>query len=265
MTKSSATPEMPLIEVSHVCTRFDDAVIHDDVSLAIFKGEVFGLAGGNGCGKSTLLREILLLQPPTSGIIRVFGRDTSGLTEQERRSLHRRWGVMFQHGALFSSLTVAENVAVPLREYTRLSQMLIKDIVAIKLAQAGFPPDSVTKFPNQLSGGMRRRAALARAIALDPELLFLDEPTAGLDPISAAAFDDLIQHLRSLLGLTVVIITHDLDTLWRISDRVAVLGNGIVLGTGTMSELCQTDNPLLQEFFCGPRGRAAMEQTWNPK
>ncbi len=265
MAIAGATVGSPLIDVSHVCTRFGSAVVHDDVSLSVHRGEIFAIAGGNGSGKSTLLREILLLQRQTSGTILVFGKDTTHLTEAERKSLHRRCGVMFQHGALFSSLTVAENVAVPLREHTRLGTRLIQEIAAIKIALAGFPPASITKYPNELSGGMRRRAALARAIALDPELLFLDEPTAGLDPISAAGFDELVLHLKGLLGLTVVMVTHDLDSLWRISDRVAVLGNGTVVGTGTMQELSQSDDPHIHEFFCGPRGRAAKEQAWNPK
>jgi phospholipid/cholesterol/gamma-HCH transport system ATP-binding protein len=172
---------------------------------------------------------------------------------------------LFQHGALFSSLTVAENVAVPLREHTALSTALIHELALLKIASTGFPMASVTKYPNELSGGMRRRAALARALALDPELLFLDEPTSGLDPISAAAFDELTQQLRDWFRLTVVIITHDLDSLWRIADRVAVLGNGTVLGIGTMRELSQSNDPLIHEYFYGPRGRAAKEQAWSRK
>lgn len=256
----------PLIEVSHVCTRFGKAVVHDDVSLTVRRGEVFAIAGGNGSGKSTLLREIILLLEPTSGSIQVFGRDISRLTRTEVLELRRRCGVMFQHGALFSSLTVVENVAAPLIEHTRLSKDLIREIVGIKIALAGFPPESVAKYPNELSGGMRRRAALARAIALDPELLFLDEPTAGLDPISASGFDGLVKELKKLLGLTIVMVTHDLDSLWQVADRVALLGNGTILGIGTMEELSQSDDPLVREYFHGPRGRAAREQqAWNRK
>ena len=173
--------------------------------------------------------------------------------------------MLFQHGALFSSLNVAENVAVPLREHTNLSKQLIEELALLKIASTGFPMASVTKYPNELSGGMRRRAALARAMALDPEILFLDEPTSGLDPISAAGFDELIQQLREWFHLTIVIITHDLDSLWRIADRVAVLGNGKVLGIGTMSELSASTDPLIHEYFYGPRGRAAREQAWNRK
>jgi phospholipid/cholesterol/gamma-HCH transport system ATP-binding protein len=265
MVTTISTPEPPLIDVSDVCTRFGAAVVHDHVSLSVYRGELFAIAGGNGCGKSTLMREIIRLQQPNSGSIRVFGQDCWRLHEAEVRQLHRRCGVMFQHGALFSSLSVAENVAVPLREHTRLSRRLINEIAAIKIALTGFPVESVSKYPNELSGGMRKRAALARAIALDPELLFLDEPTSGLDPVSAAAFDELIQHLKPLLGLTVVMVTHDLDSLWRIADRVALLGNGRILGIGTMEELSQSDDPLVREYFHGPRGRAAKEQAWSRK
>lgn len=247
----------PVIEVKHVSTRFGTAVVHDDVNLAIYQGEVFAIAGGNGSGKSTLLREIIGLQLPTAGTIRLFGQDSARLREGNAQDLYRRFGVMFQQGALFSALTLAENVAVPLKEHTKIPSHLIREIVAIKIASVGLPSDSATKYPSELSGGMRRRAALARAIVMDPELLFLDEPTAGLDPIIAAAFDELVLQLKSLLGLTVVMITHDLDTLWRIADRVAVLGRGTVLGIGTMPELAESSEPMVHEYFHGPRGRAA--------
>lgn len=254
-----------LVEVRHVSTRFGSAVVHEDINLDIYRGEVFAIAGGNGCGKSTLLREIILLQTPNSGTIRVFGHDIGGLSEKGTRALHRRIGVMFQHGALFSSLTVVENVEAPLREHTRLSKPLIRDMALMKIALTGFPMTSITKFPNELSGGMRKRAALARAIALDPEILFLDEPTSGLDPISAGSFDELVQQLKEWLGLTMVMVTHDLDSLWKVADRVALLGNGRVLGSGTMQELSQSDHPIVREYFHGPRGRAAREQAWNQK
>ncbi|MBU6433060.1 MAG: ATP-binding cassette domain-containing protein [Nitrospirae bacterium] len=260
--------EAPVIEVSHVSTRFGTTVVHKDVSLTIHRGEVFAIAGGNGCGKSTLMREILGLQTPTSGSTRLFGMDGRLLRDGQPPEIHRRFGVMFQQGALFSSLTLAENVAVPLKEHTKLSPEVIDDIVALKIASVGLPADSATKHPNELSGGMRRRAALARAIVMDPELLFLDEPTAGLDPIIAAGFDELVLQLKALLGLTVVMVTHDLDSLWRISDRVAVLGNGTVLGVGTMQELSRSNDPLIREYFHGPRGRSAEAQhregTWSP-
>ena len=257
MLATAAQIGVPVIEVSHVSTRFGTAVVHRDVSLTVVRGEVFAIAGGNGCGKSTLLREIIGLLAPTTGTIRLLGTDSRQLTHLNGSPLHRRFGVMFQHGALFSSMTLAENVAVPLREHTPLSAEAIRDIVALKIALVGLPPDSAIKFPSELSGGMRRRAALARAIVMDPELLFLDEPTAGLDPMIAAGFDDLVLELKRLLGLTVVMVTHDLDSLWRIADRVAVLGEGQVLGLGTMDALARSDDPVIRSYFHGPRGRAA--------
>jgi phospholipid/cholesterol/gamma-HCH transport system ATP-binding protein len=252
--------ETPIIEVSHVSTRFGEAIVHQDVSLTVYRGEVFAIAGGNGCGKSTLMREIIGLQEPTTGSIRLFGIESRLLHEGRHQEIHRRFGVMYQQGALFSSLTLKENVAAPLKEHTNLSHQLIDDIVALKIASVGLPADSASKYPNELSGGMRRRAALARAIVMDPELLFLDEPTAGLDPIIAAAFDELVLRLKGLLGLTVVMVTHDLDSLWRIADRVAVLGHGMVRGIGTMQELSRSEDPLIHEYFHGPRGRAAEKQ-----
>lgn len=258
-----------VIEVEHLATRFGQAVVHEDVSLAVRRGEVFGIAGGNGCGKSTLLREILLLQQPAAGRITVFGQDVRELDREGIRALRRRCGVLFQYGALFSSLTVLENVEAPLKEHTALDAGLIRELAVLKIALTGFPLASIHKLPSELSGGMRRRAALARAIALDPEVLFLDEPTAGLDPVSAGAFDELVEHLKRLLGLTIVIVTHDLDSLWRVVDRVAVMGAGRVLGTGTMEELARLDDPAVRLYFHGPRGRAARhqaeEQLWNQK
>jgi phospholipid/cholesterol/gamma-HCH transport system ATP-binding protein len=254
-----------VISVAHVYTSFGSAAVHEDVTLSVNRGEVFAIAGGNGSGKSTLLREMILLQAPTSGSIEIFGQDVRTMRDADLMALRRRCGVMFQHGALFSSLTVVENVAVPLREHTGLSKSLIEELAVLKIAFTGFPLASIGKYPNELSGGMRRRAALARAIALDPELLFLDEPTSGLDPISAAAFDELVQQLKEWLRLTIVIITHDLDSLWRIADRVAILGNGKVLGIGTMPELSRFTDPLIHEYFYGPRGRAAREHSWNPR
>ncbi len=260
MTPRAANRETPVIEVSNVVTKFGQAVVHQDVNLSIHKGEIFAIAGGNGCGKTTLLREIIGLITPSAGTIRLFGIDSRKLEMGDGHPIHRRFGVMFQQGGLFSSLTVAENVAVPLREHTTLSTGLIRDIVAAKIAMVDLPADSALKYPNELSGGMRRRAALARAIVMDPELLFLDEPTAGLDPIVAAGFDELVRSLKSLLGLTVVMVTHDLDSLWGIATRVAVLGRGAVLGIGTMQELSRSDDPIVRDYFHGPRGRAALEQ-----
>jgi phospholipid/cholesterol/gamma-HCH transport system ATP-binding protein len=223
------------------------------------------LVGASGCGKSTLLRETLVLQRPVSGSIRVFGREVVALSDQDALPLRRRWGVMFERGALFSALTVQDNVGMVLREHTTLGPTLIDEIAALKIALTGLPPDAGSKFPSELSGGMRKRAALARALALDPELLLLDEPTAGLDPLSASGIDDLVRQLRDALGLTIMMVTHDLDLLWRVADRVAVLGERQILGTGTMQELSTSAHPLIREYFYGPRGRAAREQTWKKK
>ncbi len=251
-----------LIEISQLYTRFGAAVVHDGVSLEVKEGEIFALAGASGCGKSTLLREIILLQRPQSGSIRIFGREVIGLDDEEALPLRRNWGVMFERGALFSSLTVAENVALPLREHTRLSDQLIDEIAAVKIALTGLPASAGPKYPAELSGGMRKRAALARAIALDPRLLFLDEPTAGLDPLSASGFDELVRRLKELLGLTIFLVTHDLDLLWRVADRVAFMVEGRIAGVGTMHELSKSEQPLVREYFYGPRGRGAWEQSW---
>jgi phospholipid/cholesterol/gamma-HCH transport system ATP-binding protein len=267
MTERSAAPGHPappdpVVEVRGLCTRFGDAVVHEDVNLSVRRGEIFALVGGSGCGKSTLLREVILLQPPAAGSIRVFGREVVGMSDEQALPLRRRWGVVFERGALFSSLTVAENVGMVLHEHTRLSPRVIGEIAAVKIALTGLPADTGAKYPSELSGGMRKRAALARALALDPELLFLDEPTAGLDPLSATGIDELVTSLRDALGLTMVMATHDLDLLWRAADQVAVLGEHHILGVGTMSELAQLGDPLIREYFHGPRGRAAREQAW---
>ncbi|MBI1174752.1 MAG: ATP-binding cassette domain-containing protein [Sideroxydans sp.] len=254
-----------VIDIRDLYTRYGTAAVHQGVSLAVRPGEVFALVGGSGCGKSTLLRAIIMLLRPESGSIRVFGQETIGLSDEEALPLRRRWGVMFERGALFSSLTVAENVAMVLREHTQLSQQLIDEVVALKIALTGLPADAGAKYPSELSGGMRKRAALARAIALDPELLFLDEPTAGLDPLSASGIDELVGNLRDALGLTIMMVTHDLDLLWRAADRVAVLDGGHILGVGTMMELSEAEHPVIREYFYGPRGRAAREQAWKKK
>lgn len=254
-----------VIEIKHLHSRFGDNVVHDDISLTVQRGEIFALVGGSGCGKSTLLRTILLLQRPVSGSIQLFGQEVLGMNDEQALPLRRRFGVMFERGALFSSLTVAENVALVLHEHSQLSAGLIKEIAALKIALSGLPADTGDKYPSELSGGMRKRAALARALALDPELLFLDEPTAGLDPLSASGIDELVVRLRDALGLTIMLVTHDLDLLWRVADRVAVLGEGHILGIGTMNELSKMDHPIIREYFYGSRGRAAGEQSWKKK
>jgi phospholipid/cholesterol/gamma-HCH transport system ATP-binding protein len=255
----------PVIEVRGLHTRFGPSVVHDGVDMTVYPGEIFALVGGSGTGKSTLLREAILLQAPASGSIRVFGREIVGMSDEEALPLRRRWGVMFERGALFSALTVSGNVAMVLQEHTRLSERLVSEMAALKIALTGLPADAGPKYPNELSGGMRKRASLARALALDPELLFLDEPTAGLDPLSATGIDELIRSLRDSLGLTIMMVTHDLDLLWQAADRVAVLGNGRIVGVGTMAELSRSDDPLVRQYFYGPRGRAAREQTWKQK
>ena len=249
-----------VIEISKVSTRFGDHVVHSELDLDVHRNEIFALVGGSGSGKSTLLREMILLQRPDSGTIRVLGADLQSLGEEEALALRERWGVMFQHGGLFGSLTVNDNVGLPLREHTGLEDVLIDEIAAWKLAMTGLKPEVGAQYPSELSGGMMKRASLARALALDPELLFLDEPTAGLDPDSAGGVDELVRKLRDLFGLTIVMITHDLDLLWQVADRVAVLAEGKVQGIGSMSELSRMDHPAIRKFFDGPRGRAAQEQ-----
>ena len=259
MPDAAPTDEV-VIEMRKVSTRFGDHVVHTDVNLEVRRAEIFALIGGSGSGKSTLLREMILLQRPNAGSVRVLGVDLDPLDADGALALRQRWGVMFQHGGLFGALTVQENVGLPLREHTELEDALIDDIAASKLVLAGLKPEVGAQYPSQLSGGMLKRASLARAMALDPELLFLDEPTAGLDPVSAGGVDELVCKLRDLFGLTIVMITHDLDLLWQVADRVAVLADGKVQGVGSMAELSRSDNPAIRQFFDGPRGRAAQQQ-----
>jgi phospholipid/cholesterol/gamma-HCH transport system ATP-binding protein len=249
-----------VIQISNVSTRFGGHVVHSGLDLEVRRAEIFALIGGSGSGKSTLLREMILLQRPDSGSIRVLGVDLQGLGADETLALRQRWGVMFQYGGLFGSLTVTENIGLPLREHTGLDDALIDEIAAAKLAMTGLKQEVGAQYPSELSGGMMKRASLARALALDPELLFLDEPTAGLDPDSAGGVDELVRELRDLFGLTIVMITHDLDLLWQVADRVAVLAEGKVQGIGSMAELSRMDHPAIRQFFDGPRGRAAAEQ-----
>ena len=254
-----ADADAPIIEVRGLRNSFGDQIVHDGLDLTVRRGEILGVVGGSGTGKSVLMRSIIGLQTPDAGEITVFGERTIGVEETDGVDVRKRWGVLFQGGALFSTLTVAENVQVPLREfYPELPLSLLDEIASYKVVMSGLSADASPKFPSELSGGMRKRAGLARALALDPELLFLDEPTAGLDPIGAAAFDELTKSLQSTLGLTVFLITHDLDTLYAICDRVAVLADQKVEAVGTIDELLALDHPWIQEYFRGPRGRAAL-------
>ena len=249
----------PIIRVRGLPNAFGDQVIHEGLDLDVLPGEIIGIVGGSGTGKSVLMRSIIGLQPPSAGTIEIFGEDVAERSTTGDRDLRRRWGVLFQDGALFSSLTVAENIEVPMREFLTLSEGLMMELAGYKVAMVGLPADAAPKFPSELSGGMRKRAGLARALALDPQLLFLDEPTAGLDPISAAAFDELIKGLQETMELTVFLITHDLDTLHAICDRVAVIADRKVLAVGTIAELMTFDHPWVQSYFAGPRGRAAQK------
>ena len=251
-----AEPEI-VIRVQGLENGFGDQIVHENLDLDVRRGEILGVVGGSGTGKSVLMRSIIGLQQPRAGSMEVFGRPVADLDAEAAKDLRRRWGVLFQDGALFSSLTVAENIQVPMREFFALPQALMDEVSGFKVSMAGLPPEAGAKFPSELSGGMRKRAGLARALALDPLLLFLDEPTAGLDPIAAAAFDELIKVLKETLGLTVFLITHDLDTLHAICDRVAVLADRKVLAVGTIPELMRFDHPWIAEYFAGPRGRAA--------
>ena len=254
-----------VIQIRDLCNRFGKQSVHEHLDLDVLKGEILGVVGGSGSGKSVLLRSIIGLRPPTSGNINVFGENLLSLPPTQRAQLERRFGVLFQQGALFSSLTITENVALPLIENAGLSRIEAEQLAQVKLALAGLPASAGGKLPASLSGGMIKRAALARALALDPEILFLDEPTAGLDPIGAAAFDNLIRTLTDALGLTVFLVTHDLDTLYTICDRVAVLSQKRVLVVDTLEAVASNNDAWIQEYFHGPRGRAAHQATTKKK
>ncbi|MGE8497177.1 MAG: ABC transporter ATP-binding protein [Pseudomonas sp.] len=248
-----------IIDVQKLLNRFGSQTVHQDLDLQLKRGEILGVVGGSGTGKSVLLRSIVGLRQPTGGSIRVFGEDLLSLPADQRSHLERRFGVLYQRGALFSSLTVTENIALPLIEHAGLSRADAEHLAEVKLALAGLPSTAGDKYPSELSGGMVKRAALARALALDPDILFLDEPTAGLDPIGAAAFDQLIRTLRDALGLSVFLVTHDLDSLYTLCDRVAVLGQKRVLVADRLEVVAATDDPWIHDYFHGPRGRAAKQ------
>jgi phospholipid/cholesterol/gamma-HCH transport system ATP-binding protein len=255
MTGTATT--RPVIRVEGLLTRIGGRVLHEHIDLDVFQSEVLGVVGGSGSGKSVLLRSIIGLQQPVEGRIEVLGRNVAALDGDELVRMQIRWGVLFQDGALFGDQTVAQNVQVPLREHTDLPQELMNEVASVKLSMVGLPPDAAQKYPAELSGGMRKRAGLARALALDPELLFLDEPTAGLDPISAAQFDALVRELQESLRLTVFMVTHDIDTLRATADRIAVLVDRKIT-IGTIASLRDDPNPWIHEYFAGVRGRAAL-------
>jgi phospholipid/cholesterol/gamma-HCH transport system ATP-binding protein len=255
---SQTDPEI-VIRIRGLRNAFGDHLVHDNLDLDVRRGEILGVVGGSGTGKSVLLRSIAGLQRPTAGSIDVLGTDVLNAGEDTRRALESRWGVMFQDGALFSSLTVRENVEVPMRAVAGLDRDDRASLADLKISLAGLPYLAGDKYPSELSGGMRKRAGLARALALDPEIVFLDEPTAGLDPIGATAFDNLIKGLSRTMGLTVFLVTHDLDTLHAVCDRIAVLAEKRVLVTGTMQEMLNVDHPWVHDYFHGPRARAALD------
>jgi phospholipid/cholesterol/gamma-HCH transport system ATP-binding protein len=254
---SGAAQGSPIIRIRGLVTRLGGHVLHDHIDLDVLRGEILGVVGGSGTGKSVLLRSVIGLQRPAEGTIEVLDQNVDSLDGDELIRLQVRWGVLFQDGALFSDQTVAQNVQVPLREHTDLPQHLMDEIASVKLSMVGLPSDAAPKYPSELSGGMRKRAGLARALALDPELLFLDEPTAGLDPIAATQFDELVRELQKSLRLTVFMVTHDLDTLHATADRIAVLVNRKIK-IGTIGSLMHDPDPWIHEYFNGVRGRAAL-------
>jgi phospholipid/cholesterol/gamma-HCH transport system ATP-binding protein len=248
-----------IIRVTNLSVGFGDRLVLDDLNLDVRRGEILGFVGASGAGKSVLTRTIIGLMPKRGGRIEVMGADLDTVKEAERRAIERRWGVLFQHGALFSSLTVRENIQFPVRELIDISQRLLDELVYAKLTMVGLKPEVADRFPSELSGGMIKRVALARALALDPEIVFLDEPTSGLDPIGAGDFDELVRTLQRTLGLTVFMVTHDLDSLYTACDRIAVLGDGKVIAVGTMDDMLASSHPWLQSYFHGKRARGLIK------
>ena len=246
------TDKQAIISINHLQTQINSVWVHKDINLEVKAGEILVIVGGSGSGKTVILHEMLALRTPTSGSIRIFEHELTTANAKILLAIQRRWGVLFQQNALFSSLSVIENVMFPLIEHTELDHATIEQLALLKIVMAGLTPDAAYKYPSELSGGMQKRAALARAIALDPELLFLDEPTAGLDPNKVLTFDELILDLQSTMGLTIVMVTHDIDSLKRVANRVAFLGEGKVLAVEPPKELMQNKHPLIQEFFNGP-------------
>ncbi len=256
--------DAPPIEVKGLVSRFGDLVVHDGVDLTVRRGEVLGVVGGSGAGKSVLLNTLIGLREPDAGEVKLFGRDLARASERQWGAIERNWGVLFQQGALFSNLNVRENVAAPMFEHTRLPKAEVFRLADLKISLVGLPPEAGLRKPSELSGGMKKRAGLARALALDPELLFLDEPTSGLDPIGAAEFDELIADLSDSLDLTVFMITHDMDSLYAICDRVAVLADKKIVAVAPVAELERSTHPWIKEYFLGPRGRAAEKAEGGP-
>lgn len=248
-----------IIEVKNVNVKLGGTAVHSNLSLKVKRGEILAIVGGSGSGKTTLLREMLMLQKVDSGSIKVFGEELTTASPKQLLAVQKRWGVLFQHSALFSSLTLLENTAFPLVEHTELDPETREELALLKVLLTGLPADSAVKYPSELSGGMQKRAGLSRALVMDPELLFLDEPTSGLDPESAGAFDELVLNLQASMNLTIVMVTHDVDSLWHVANRVAFIGEGKILCVDAMKNLVKNPHPMIQAFFAGPRGRITKE------
>lgn len=249
MNEVSPAEKEPVIEISHLKNYLGGQWVHSDVNLQVEKGEILAIIGGSGSGKTTILRSLLMLLQPTSGTLKIFGKELNHLTPHQANAIRRRWGMLFQHSALFSTMTVLENIMFPMKEFTSLNKKFREELAMLKISLVGLPKEAAEKYPSELSGGMQRRAAAARAIAMDPELLFLDEPTTGLDPHSARQFDELILFLREALDLTIVMISHDLDSLKNTTDRIAFVGEGKILALAPIAELMKNPHPLIAEYF----------------